>query len=127
MILSVTDRVANVTVGHVIRKHGVSGYSFRGRVRLSWNLLINYSAIPLRVMGVVGLLASAAGLGIGFTFLIRKLLIGAAPPGWTSLVVVVSFFMAVMFMMMFMIGEYLSRILRELSHRTSYAIREHLE
>ncbi len=78
-------------------------------------------------MGILGLLASLSGLVIGFTFLIRKLLIGTAPPGWTSLVVVVSFFMAVMFMMMFMIGEYLSRILRELSHRTSYAIREHLE
>jgi polyisoprenyl-phosphate glycosyltransferase len=127
MILSVTDRVANVTVTHASRKHGSSGYSLRGRVRLSWNLLINYSGLPLRVMGVIGLFASLTGLVIGVTFLTRKLLIGTAPPGWTSLVVVVSFFMAVMFMMMFMIGEYLSRILRELSHRSSYGIRERLE
>jgi glycosyltransferase involved in cell wall biosynthesis len=113
MILSTTNRIGNVTVQHDERSHGSSGYSFRSRARLSRNLLVNYSALPLRLMGYLGLFASVVGSIMGGFFMVRQLMGGQAPAGWTTLVVLVSFFNAVMFVMLFVIGEYLSRILRE--------------
>ena len=50
-----------------------------------------------------------------------------APPGWTSLAVTASLFGAVMFLMMSVLGEYLSRILRELSHGGETPVREVLD
>ena len=126
MILSVTDRVANAKVGHAPRRHGASGYTSRGRIRLSYNLLINYSALPLRFTGFVGLLASIAGFSVGLIFLVKHLLEGAAPPGWTTLVVAGSFSGALVFIMLFIVGEYLSRILREVSHGIAPSIRAEL-
>lgn len=126
MILSTTDRVGNVTVQHDERRYGSSGYSFRSRARLSRDLLINYSALPLRLMGYLGLFASVVGSIMGGFFMVRQLMGGQAPAGWTTLVVLVSFFSAVMFMMLFVIGEYLSRILRELSDDRSYAVRQEM-
>ncbi|MEA3502228.1 MAG: glycosyltransferase [Actinomycetota bacterium] len=126
MILSTTNRITNVTVRHDERRYGSSGYSFRSRARLSRNLLINYSALPLRLMGYFGLLASAIGLITGGFFMARQIMVGQAPAGWTTLIVLVSFFSAVMFVMLFVIGEYLSRILRELRDDRSYAIRQEL-
>lgn len=126
MILSTTDRVGNVTVQHDERRYGSSGYSFRSRARLSRDLLINYSALPLRLMGYLGLFASVVGSIMGGFFMVRQVMGGQAPAGWTTLVVLVSFFSAVMFMMLFVIGEYLSRILRELSDDRSYAVRQEM-
>ena len=126
MILSTTNRIGNVTVQHDERRYGSSGYSFRSRARLSRNLLINYSALPLRLMGYLGLFASAVGTIMGGFFMVRQLMGGQAPAGWTTLVVLVSFFNAVMFVMLFVIGEYLSRILRELSDDRSYAVRQEM-
>ncbi len=126
MILSTTNRVTNVAVRHEPRPHGKSGYGLRSRFRLSKNLLINYSAIPLRIMGYVGLLASLLGLIVGSVFIARQLFVGRAPEGWTSLIVLVSFFGAVMFAMMFVIGEYLTRILSELRDAPPFAVRQEL-
>ncbi len=126
MILSTTNRIDNVTVQHGERQYGSSGYSFRSRARLSRNLLINYSALPLRLMGYLGLFASAIGLITGGFFMARQIMGGQAPAGWTTLIVLVSFFSAVTFMMLFVVGEYLSRILRELRDDRSYAIRREM-
>lgn len=126
MILSTTSRIGNVTVRHDERRYGSSGYSFRSRARLSRNLLVNYSALPLRLVGYLGLFASVVGMITGGYFMVRQMIGGQAPAGWTTLIVLVSFFSAVLFVMLFVVGEYLSRILRELSGDRSYAVRQEL-
>ena len=126
MVLSTTNRIANVTVRHDDRRYGSSGYSFRSRARLSRNLLVNYSPLPLRFVGYLGLIASAVGMVTGGFFMVRQMISGLAPAGWTTLIVLVSFFSAVLFVMLFVIGEYLSRILRELGDNRSYPIRQEM-
>ena len=62
MILSTTHRVANAQVRHDERRYGRSGYTLPKLVRLSFNLLVNYSALPLKAIGWVGMGASLVGL-----------------------------------------------------------------
>ncbi len=127
MLLSASSNLANVDVEHHPRSQGRSGYTLGKLVALSYNLLINYSSLPLKLMGYLGLLVSAFSFLIGTVFIVRKLILGQVPPGWTSLVVLLSFFFGLLFMMMFVLGEYVSRILRELSNERQYSIKEILE
>lgn len=127
MILTISNYVANVEVTHCPRKYGRSGYSLRKLISLSFNLLINYSSIPLRAVGVVGLIVSLFLFCIAGVAVLRELLSGKAPLGWTTIVVLLSFNNAIMLIMFFILGEYISRILRESSRMKQYSIREILK
>jgi polyisoprenyl-phosphate glycosyltransferase len=127
MILSTTHRVANAEVRHEERRYGRSGYTLPKLIRLSFNLLVNYSALPLKAIGWVGMAVSLVAFVAGAVFIVRQLLVGRAPEGWTSLAVLVSFFSGVLFAMMFVMAEYLSRLLTEVSNRPPHAVREILE
>ena len=78
-------------------------------------------------MGYLGLLVSALSFLFSTTVIVRKLILGQVPPGWTSIVVLLSFFFGLLYLMMFVLGEYVSRILRELSSAPPYTIKEKLE
>ena len=127
MILSTTRRVANADIHHDERRYGHTGYTLPKLISLAFNLLVNYSALPLKAMGWLGMGVSLAAFVVGVTFLVRQMVIGQAPEGWTSLVVLVSFFSGVMFAMMFVMAEYLSRLLTEVSNRPPHAVREVLD
>ncbi len=127
IILSTTQRVANAPARHDERHYGRSGYSLPKLIRLSFNLLVNYSAFPLKAIAWVGMGTSLVAFVAGAIFLLRQLLVGQAPAGWTSTAVLISFFAGILFAMMFVIAEYLSRLLTEVADRPSPAIREILE
>ena len=127
LILTVSNRIANIEVAHYPRKYGRSSYTFKKLIFLSLNLLINYSAIPLRFVGVAGLLVSFLSILGGGIFIIRKLILGVAPAGWTSLFVLISFYNALIFLIFYILSEYISRILREVSNYKQYTVREVLK
>ncbi len=127
MILTVSNYIANVEVEHFSRKYGKSSYSLRKLISLSFNLLINYSSFPLRFTGALGLMISVSLFFIVGLFVLRKLFLGTAPAGWTTLIVLVSFNNAVILIIFFLLGEYISRILKELAKVRQYSIREILK
>ncbi|MBN1459864.1 MAG: glycosyltransferase family 2 protein [Armatimonadetes bacterium] len=127
MILNVSSNVANVEVRHEPRKLGRSSYSLRKLVDLSFNLLINYSSIPLRFVGYVGLVVSVLGLCAGLIYIARQFFLGRAPAGWTTIVALLSFYNTIILLIFFILGEYISRILREISRQNPYSIKEVLE
>lgn len=127
MILSTTHRVANAQVSHQPRPHGRSGYSLPKLVKLSYNLLVNYSSIPLRLIGYVGISASMLSFAAGSVFAVRQVLTGGAPEGWTSLFVLLSFFSGCIFAMLFVMAEYVSRLLTEVARPQTPLVREELE
>jgi glycosyltransferase involved in cell wall biosynthesis len=127
MILSTTHRVANAEVHHDERRYGRSGYTLPKLIKLAFNLLVNYSALPLKAIGWLGMGVSLVAFVAGAVFIIRQMLVGRAPEGWTSLAVLVSFFSGALFAMMFVMAEYLSRLLTEVSNRPPHAVREILE
>ena len=123
MILNVTNNVANYPVSHERREYGVSNYKPLNLVSLANNLLFNYTTIPLKFMGTVCLMASMISFLSSLVFIIKKLIAGISIPGWTSLFVVVSFFFGLLFLFLFIIGEYISRLLN-VNYKFSYIIRE---
>ena len=124
MIVSLTDNIENVIIKHDKRKYGKSNYNLSKLIQLSYNLLINYSSIPLKIVGYFGLVTSFLSFIVGMFFVLRKIINGEAPAGWTSLIVIISFNNSVLLIFLFFIGEYLSRIIKEVSSRKAYSIKE---
>jgi len=127
MILGTTKNISNVTLLHEKRKYGKSNYTVKKLLNISFNLLINYSTIPLRFFGYIGLLISFLSFFIGSIFIIRKLISKEPPTGWTSLIVLISFYNTLILIIFFIIGEYISRILKESSNAKQYSIRSILK
>lgn len=126
ILLSITTNIANVTVKHDERKYGKSNYNLSKLLKLAFNLIVNYSAIPLRLIAFVGMAVSFLALFLGSFFMIRTLIYDSIVPGWTSVVVLLSFFNGILLAFLAMQGEYLARIIGEVSNRKQFIIRKKL-
>ena len=73
---------------------------------------------------VIALIASLVSFSIATFFIIRKLIGGTEILGWTSIISLVAFFNSFIVLMLAMIGEYLLRLVRQLSNETSYMVKE---
>lgn len=125
MLMQVTDRIINVEVQHDERKHGQSNYNFGSLLRLSSHLLINYSSIPIRFVSFVGIGVSLFSLVIAAIYLLQKSFVNEAPLGWTTIVLLISFYNSLLFLFLALLGEYLARILAEVgNNRKTFTVRE---
>ena len=124
LLLMYSTSIANVTVEHHKRADGKSNYTFKKIFSLMSNLLINYSSFPLKVLSTIGLLVSSISFFLGLYYLISGLIGGTQVPGWTTLVVLISFLGGFIIILLGLIGEYLSRILDQISNQKSYYIKE---
>ena len=124
MLLSLTSNIANVTVKHEKRKYGRSTYGLNKLIKLAFNLIINYTSIPLRLLALLGVLISMFSFFMGLYFIMKKLLIQDVIPGWTSVIVLLSFFNGISLIMLSIMGEYLARIISEVSNKQQFVIRK---
>jgi glycosyltransferase involved in cell wall biosynthesis len=124
MFLSLTSNIGNVTVRHEKRKYGRTTYGFNKLIKVSFNLIINYTSLPLRFLASFGIIISLFSFCMGLFFITKKILIKEIVPGWTSVVVLLSFFSGIFLAILSIMGEYLARIINEVSNRQQYVIRQ---
>jgi glycosyltransferase involved in cell wall biosynthesis len=123
LICERTKKVANVTVEHCPRQHGKSNYTFAKLFSLALNLIINYSTIPLKVVGYFGI---SIAFFVGFwasVMIYKQVSSGTVPAGYTSTILFISVNSIVNIIMLITIGIYLQRILKELSSKRIIYIR----
>jgi len=119
------NKIANVEVIHKERKVGKSGYNLFKLFKFSLNLLINFSSLPLLLVGVFGFTISILSIGYGTIIIIRKIIDpNYGVTGWNSLMVAITFLGGAILMAIGIIGEYLRRILAEVSYEKQYVIGE---
>jgi len=124
LALMFSTRRVNVLVEHQPRSEGKSNYNLIRILRLVARILFNYSSFPLRIVAAGGFMVSGASLLLGLFYLIKGLIVGTAVAGWTTLVVLLSFFNGVSTMMLAMLGEYTIRLLNQTRSTESFHIRE---
>ena len=101
------------------RTAGHSHYSLRKLWRFSMDTIICFSNLPLKLGIYAGLLSALLGIGlIVYTLLTR----GGAPSGYATIVIVLCFMFAVLFLIVGVIGEYISIIFSELKDRPIYIV-----
>lgn len=108
------------------RRVGLSGWSFGRMLNTAYDVFIGFSPMPAKVLTLAGFglftLSVAAIL-----FLIIEWLARDVQPGWTGLMVTVTFFFGILFMMIGMLAEYLYRIFVETKNRPLYFVSNRVE
>lgn len=103
------------------RRSGVSGWTYARMVKTMYDTFIGFSVLPIRLMTITGVLVSLLTVPIAAYLLIRKLT-GRPLLGWTSVMLGVTVFSGLQFLMMGVVGEYLYRIYAEVVRRPLYFI-----
>jgi glycosyltransferase involved in cell wall biosynthesis len=122
-----TTRITAVKVQMAERTEGRSGYTFRGLMRHTTNMVVGYSSAPLRLVTYLGFAIGVTGL-ILFARLIWLYLTGATTvAGFTTISAMVAMFSSAQMIAIGMLGEYVGRIHAAGSGRPTYVIRERVE
>jgi len=125
LLLWYTGDISFVKVEHEKRKSGRSGYSRWKLFKLSLNLMIYYTAIPLKMMVYGGFFAAFISFILGVYFIIKKILFNV-PHGYTSVIVTILFSTGIIIFSLGIIGEYLIRIYMVQNKKPPYAIKQTL-
>jgi dolichol-phosphate mannosyltransferase len=105
---------------------GEAKYSFTGLVKLAIDGLFSFSATPLRVSSLLGLITAVTGVGYVLFALSARVKTGDIPEGWTSTVAIILILGGVQLLMIGIVGEYLARVYSESKRRPSYVVRERI-
>ena len=104
------------------RSAGKSKYSILKLFRLSFSSIAAFSNIPLYFGIIIGLTTSLFSFLV-ITYSIIMKFLGHTPPGYTTIVVLVSFLFSVVFLLIGILGYYIGIILTEVKKRPIYIIK----
>lgn len=103
------------------RAGGESKYSLFGLFKYSFNVMLTFSNLPLKLGVVSGIIIGIFGAFVGVWEIIMRFK-GVTPPGYTTLVVLISFLFAILFFIVGIIGEYIAVLFKEIKGRPIYII-----
>jgi glycosyltransferase involved in cell wall biosynthesis len=118
-----TSHISFVLVDHRKRPYQQSNYTSRSLFSLFSNLIIYYTAMPLKMMVYGGFLSALMSFVIGLLFIYRKLVHGIPILGFTALIVTILFSTSIILLSLGVIGEYLSRIYMVQNRKPPFAIK----
>lgn len=124
LLLLFSSKMANVPTEHWPRTVGKSNYSIFVILKLVGRLLFNYSSYPLKMLTIMGVVVSLVSFLIGIFVLVKSIVLGIKVQGWTTLVILSSFLNGFIIVMLGVLGEYVARIIKELSISSAYQVRE---
>jgi len=106
------------------RQDGQSGYTLAKLANLGMDGMLNFSNLPLRLGFYLGVLSIVLGFGLLFYQIGDFLINGAYYHLYKWLIVVIFIFMGFMFILFWIIGEYIGKIYNEVRSRPLYIIKE---
>ncbi len=117
-----TGHISFVLVDHLPRPYQSSNYTSRGLFSMLSNLVIYYTAIPLRVMVYGGFIIALFSFFVGQVFIYKKI-VHDVPLGFTALIVAILFSTSIILLSLGVIGEYLSRIYMVQNQKPPFSIK----
>jgi polyisoprenyl-phosphate glycosyltransferase len=115
-------RQIGIEVRRQARYDGTPRVSLFGLWRLAKTAVFSFSTFPLFVFSVIGYSALAVFMTLSAFSIFCRLFTGLAIPGWTSTVLVASFFGALNALGISMLGEYVARIYDQVRGRPLYLV-----
>lgn len=123
IILTSTRRLMNIDIQHHSRAHGNSGYSLAKLVGIVLGQVFDGSAVPLRAVSILGLAVSAGSLAFGVYSFFSWLRGTIQEPGFTTLVLLLTFLSGTILLSLGVMGEYVMRLVIQLSGTQRYVVR----
>lgn len=116
-------RQVGIPVRRLARYDGKPRVSLWGLWRLAKTAIFSFSSFPLTIFYTIGHSSLAIFFGLSGYSLACKMFTERAVPGWTSTVLVASFFGAVNALGISILGEYVTRIYDQVRGRPMYLVR----
>lgn len=127
IILRSTSNIGSVQVAHRERTAGSSGYTFLKLLSLWGNMMVSFSMIPLRVVGLVGFTMACFSVFMFMDLVFDSLFPTAQDPtDFDSLAASMTFFRGFVMLSVALLGEYVGRIYLAINGDPQYVIRESL-
>jgi undecaprenyl-phosphate 4-deoxy-4-formamido-L-arabinose transferase len=123
IILRSTDRIGSVNVEHLSRRHGKSGYTISKLVALWGSMTMNFSLMPLRVIGVLGILLTIAS----FIFAIHRRFFDSPYDPLTDfecLMAALLLLVGLIFLCIALLAEYIGKMYLFMNKQPQYIVRE---
>ncbi len=123
---SFAHSTTEIEVKHAARPDGDSKYGLWRLINLQFDLLTSMTTFPLRLLSVIGVCVSVAGMGFGIFLLLMRLVYGAdwAAEGVFTLFAVLFIFIGAQFIGMGLLGEYIGRIYHDVRARPRYFVQQ---
>lgn len=119
-------RVTSVEVQHRARHAGRTNYNFMRQLRLAVYAITSFSATPLRVASILGLVTSLVSFAAGVSLIVARFVYSYPVEGWASIITSVYFLGGIQLLVLGIIGEYLGKTYKEVQRRPLYFISEAL-
>ena len=123
IILRSTDRIGSVSVSHNARQNGSSGYTLSKLISLWASMVLSFSLIPLRIIGVLGLFISSGALIYFVDRLYFDDPIGALTD-YQYLIAIIVMLFGLMFLCFALLAEYVGRIYLSVNKQPQYILRK---
>ena len=105
------------------RFKGKTKWGFFSLFNLAFDGLTSFSIMPLRLASTIGFLSALIGFFYGAVIVVRTLFFHEPVAGFTSLVVLITFFGGIQLLSIGIIGEYIGRIFNETKNRPLYVVK----
>jgi polyisoprenyl-phosphate glycosyltransferase len=125
MVAWVGFRQAAVTYERPARFAGETKYPFRKMLRFAMDGITSFSVVPLRIATWLGAMAGLVAVGAAAWAFVEGTR-GHVVPGWTTLMILVSFGTCAQLLMTGILGEYIGRIYEEVKRRPLYVVGEEI-
>jgi polyisoprenyl-phosphate glycosyltransferase len=106
------------------RTKGRSRWTLAKKVKLFIDSFVAFSYVPIRALSLLGVLFALGAFGYGLLLTILRLTQGVEVPGWTAMMVLMTFASGIQMTMLGVLGEYLWRTLEAARKRPHYVIDE---
>ena len=104
------------------RAAGSTKYSLSRMSALALDGITSFSAVPLRVISILGLLTSLFALAVSIWVLVVALTKPSAVPGWASTVLPITFIGGVQILSIGVLGQYIGKIYMETKRRPRFIV-----
>jgi polyisoprenyl-phosphate glycosyltransferase len=124
LVLRTTNNIGSVMVKHDERKEGRSNYTISKLLSLYFNVFINYSVKPLRIISVIGVIVCVVSVMLSLYVIYERVILNALTPGYAFLALTSMFTMGMMFVVMGVMGEYISKMMMSLNQQPQVVIKK---
>jgi len=124
---SMAANPTEIKVRHAERAGGESKYSLYSLIRLNFDLITNFSAVPLQFISMAGMLLSLLSAIFVCLLTVRRIMLGPEAEGLFTLFGIAFFLLGILLFSVGLLGEYVGRIYHLLRPGPRYRIAALLE
>jgi undecaprenyl-phosphate 4-deoxy-4-formamido-L-arabinose transferase len=113
----------DIPVRHEERTAGMSHYGFYKLIRYNFDLITNFSLVPIQIFTFIGVIVSIFSAILAVYLFVRRLIIGSEAEGVFTLFFVAFLLIGICLLGLGILGEYIGRIYQEVVKRPRFVIK----